>query len=184
VPDHREQGLGGAPNGVGGELHGAVAGEDDRAADQCARRHPAAQLSGFGEPVEILDVVLELEFIRYYARLALDLVLNPRSSGVWQEIPGKEELNPIIEQFTLSACLEFHRSHHSSPYRGVNPRYLFPSSEAAFNPAYATRLGFTHLIGGTKSNDRVARRLEERVEREDRELYRRCMILAGRNETR
>ncbi len=119
-----------------------------------------------------------LDFIRYYARLALDLVMNPRCSAVWERIPSKEGLAPIIEQFTLSACLEFHRSHPESPFRGVHFTYLFPSSEAAFDSTNATRLGFTHLMGDTKSNERIARRLEDRMDRDDRPFYRRCLALS------
>src|ERR1700683_567762 len=96
--------------------------------------------------------VRRVVFLRYCAGVSLDLVLNPRYAAVWAAIPGLAEMNVIIEQFLLSACLEFHRSAPDSPFRGIHARYLFPSSEAAFNSAYAHRAGYTHLLGDTKSN--------------------------------
>jgi hypothetical protein len=116
-------------------------------------------------------------FLRHYAQLALDVVLNPLYATVWAGIAGKPELNMILEQFMLSACLEFHRSNPGSPCRGIQARYLFPSSEAAFNPSYANRMGFTHLIADSKRDANVARRLEEQVAREDRDFYRHCLGL-------
>jgi hypothetical protein len=123
---------------------------------------------------------MNAEFLRYYAGLALDIVLNSRYAATWRNLAGRPELNMIIEQFMLSACLEFHRSDPGSEYRGIQARYLFPSSQAAFDARYAARLGFTHLIADAKSDARVARQLEERVRREDRDFYRRCVELAGK----
>jgi hypothetical protein len=116
-----------------------------------------------------------IEFLRYYAGLALDLVLNPRYADAWEAITGRAEMNVILEQFLLSACLEYHRSAPQSPFRGIYARYLFPSREASFDSTYSTRAGYTHLLGDTKSNDQVGRRLEARMEREDEEFYWRCV---------
>jgi hypothetical protein len=121
----------------------------------------------------------DVDFIRHYARLALELATSPRHAGAWASLPAKQPLNPTIEQFTLSACLDFHRSHPDSPFKGVHARYLFPSPQAAFDPRYAARLGFTHLLGDTKRHARVAQRLEERVRTEDERFYARCMELAA-----
>lgn len=118
-----------------------------------------------------------VDFLRHYARMALEIALSPRHSTAWQLIADKGALNWIIEQFTLAACLEYHRSHPESPFRGVHARYLFPSMEAAFEPQYAMRLGFTHLLGGSKGDRGVAERLEVRLEREDPVFYRRCVQL-------
>jgi hypothetical protein len=118
-------------------------------------------------------------FIRYYAQLALDLVLNPRHAAAWREIHDRSDLNTSIEQFTLAACTEFHRFNPASPFPGVHLRYLFPSNEAAFDRRYAERFGFTHLLAEAKHDARVADRLERRVEREDGELYRRCVAVSG-----
>jgi len=119
-------------------------------------------------------------FLRHYARTAMELVLDPRNALAWARFPEKGGLNMIIEQFLLSACLEFHRFHPRSPYRGVRIGHLFPSLGDAFDSARATRAGFTHLLGDAKSSPAVGRRLEERVRREDPAYLRRCeRVLAG-----
>jgi hypothetical protein len=118
-------------------------------------------------------------FIQYYARLSLDLVLNSRHAPAWAAFPAKASLNTTVEQFLLPACLDFHRFHPGSPHRGIYQRYLFPSAGAAFDPAEAAQLGFTHLIAGAKMDARVTSRLEARVRREDAAFYRRCKRIAG-----
>jgi hypothetical protein len=119
-------------------------------------------------------------FLRHYAHTAMELVLDPRNAAAWARFPEKAGFNMIVEQFLLSACLEFHRFHPRSPYRGVRIRHLFPSLADAFDSARATRAGFTHLLGDAKSSQAVGRRLEERVRREDPAYLRRCeRVLAG-----
>lgn len=119
-------------------------------------------------------------FIQHYARLALDLVLNPRHSAAWASIPDKDSLNTILEQFFLLACLDFHRSDPASPFRGVHIKYLFPSFEAAFNPNHAARMGFTHLLADAKANAHITNRLEQRTQRDDEDFYRHCVRLSHR----
>ncbi|MDQ6775605.1 MAG: hypothetical protein M3071_05140 [Actinomycetota bacterium] len=120
-----------------------------------------------------------IDFIRYYARLALDLVLNRRHAAAWKQIPDKRWLNTVIEQFTLAACAEFHRFAPESPFRGVHVRYLFPSTEAAFDRRYAERCGFTHLLAEAKGDPRVTERLERRMELQNHELYQRCVAVSA-----
>jgi hypothetical protein len=118
-------------------------------------------------------------FIRHYARLALDIVLNPAHAAAWAAIADTEGLNWTIEQFLLSACLDFHRFDPGSPFRGVYLRYLFGSASAAFDPAQSARLGFTHLLGAAAKQDpRITARLEARLHREDPAFYRRCRRVA------
>jgi hypothetical protein len=118
-------------------------------------------------------------FIQYYARLALDLVLNPRHSAAWATIADTGRLNWTVEQFLLSACLDFHRFNPGSPYRGIYARYLFNSASAAFDPAEAARLGFTHLLGpAPKQDSQVTGRLEQRLRREDAAFYHLCKRVA------
>jgi hypothetical protein len=120
------------------------------------------------------------DFIRHYARLALDVALNPMHSPAWAAIADRSALNPTVEQFLLSACLDFHRFDPGSPHRGSYIRYLFPSPSAAFDPDEAARLGFTHLFGPMPKQDvGVANRLEQRVRREDLKFYRRCQRVAA-----
>lgn len=119
-------------------------------------------------------------FIRHYARLALDLVQNPGHGPAWTTIPDKQGLNLLVEQFFLLACFEFHRFNPATPFGDVGIKYLFPSWHSAFDPNQAARLGFTHLMAGAKRDTTVARRLEDRMRREDEEFYRRCLRLGSR----
>ena len=118
-------------------------------------------------------------FIRYYARLALDLMLGLRYAAAWAALPGKDGLNTTMEQFLLAACLDYHRFDPGSPHRGIYLRYLFPSTSAAFDPAQAARLGYTHLLAEAKQDARITTRLEERLRREDPAFYQRCERVAG-----
>jgi hypothetical protein len=118
------------------------------------------------------------DFLRHYARAAADLVLNPANAVAWQAVQYKS--NMALEQFFLSACVDFHRHHPASPFRGVRVDYLFPTWEQAVNPNCATRAGFTHLLGDSKSSAIVAQRLEARVSREDWAFYQRCKTIAQR----
>jgi hypothetical protein len=77
-------------------------------------------------------------------------------------------------------CIDFHRYHPDSPYRGVQVKYLFPTWGDAMNPNCATRAGFTHLLGDAKSSPAVGKRIEERVKREDPGFFRRCEQIAHR----
>jgi Family of unknown function (DUF6734) len=117
-------------------------------------------------------------FIQHYAQQALDLVLNPRHSAAWASIPGRAGLNTIVEQFFLLACLDFHRFDPASPFRGVCIKYLFPSLDAAFDPACAARLGLTHLLAEAKMDADITSRLEQRIQREDPDFYRHCVSLS------
>jgi hypothetical protein len=118
------------------------------------------------------------DFLRYYAQTAADLILNSANASAWQRVAYKS--NMAVEQFFLAACVDFHRHHPASPFRGVRVRYVFPTWDDAVNPNCATRAGFTHLLGDSKSSAAVARRLEMRVSREDRAFLHRCETVARR----
>jgi len=123
------------------------------------------------------------DFIRYYARLAVDLVTNPRNARAWADLPEKCGYNMRIEQFLVSACVDYHRFHPDSPFRGVRMQSLFSSFGEAFEPQATERAGYTHLLGDAKTNPVVAERLERRVRREDAEFYERCVRVARTNGT-
>ncbi|MGO8787049.1 MAG: DUF6734 family protein [Terriglobia bacterium] len=115
-----------------------------------------------------------VEFLRYYAQTAVDLVLRPEHAAAWSLLHDKRGYSVVLEQFFLSACAEFHASQPTSPYHGVRVSHLFSTGKDAFDPNHAARLGFTHLIGGAKSHPAVGKRLEERVRRENPAYFRRC----------
>lgn len=116
-----------------------------------------------------------VDFMQYYASLALDLAINPAYSRVWERFSDLSGYMMILEQFLLHACFDFHRSHPQSPFRGMYIRYLFPSFGEAYNQDAAARAGFTHLLGDAKCATYVSQRLEQRMEREDRGFYQHCI---------
>ncbi len=120
-----------------------------------------------------------IQFLRYYSQLAIDLVTKPENAAAWGDFGEKECLNMMVEQFLLGACVDFHRSRSISPYSDVEIRYLFPSTADACSPKWAARAGFTHLWGGSKSHPAVGKRLEERTRREDPVFFRRCERVAA-----
>src|SRR5262249_30914952 len=119
-----------------------------------------------------------VEFLNYYADTAIRMIQHPRNRAVWASIGSTVADNILVEQYLLSACVAFHGRRKDSKYAGTTMRYLFRSSEEAFDDSAAARAGYTHLIGGAKSEPNLAHRLEERVRREYPDYYRRC-IAAG-----
>jgi hypothetical protein len=115
-----------------------------------------------------------VEFLRYYSQAAMQLIVNRRFSPAWSRIADKKPYNVVMEQFFLSACVEFHRHHLTSPYRGVTVKHLFRSWQEAYDGNHAARLGYTHLLGESKASIVIGKRLEERVRREDSAFLRVC----------
>jgi hypothetical protein len=122
------------------------------------------------------------DFIRYYANTVMDLLTSPANASVWEAMPEKSGFNPVIEQFTLSAFVRYHRAHRESPFSDVDIRYLFPSFMDAYNANITACLGFTHLLGPSKRDPHIAGRLEQRVQREDPKYYRHCVWLNQKRE--
>jgi len=116
-----------------------------------------------------------LEFIQHYADTAFKLVTNPRNRAALRLLSGKIGHTILIEQYLLSACLEYHRQRSRSPYRGIQIRYVFDRIEDAYHPENAATVGFTHLAAGAKRNARVCRDLEQRVRQDLPEYYDRCL---------
>jgi len=123
----------------------------------------------------------DLGFIRHYATDAIRIVTDPSHSPAWTEIGRKDGYNMLIEQFWLSACLEYHRSDPDSPYREVQVRHIFPTMDDAFDPRKAALAGFTHLLGDTKSHPEVSSRLDRRLAALDPVFHRRCERVSQSN---
>jgi hypothetical protein len=114
-------------------------------------------------------------FISYYARNAIRIVEHPRNQLAWKLLRSAAEDNVLVEQYFLSACLYYHAENAGSEFKGIEMRYLFESMDAAFCPVEAERVGFTHLIAGSKRDRRLAQRLENRVRRDHPESYERVL---------
>lgn len=119
---------------------------------------------------------VRLDFIHDYARTGLRLIADPRNADLLRICQQKTRHMFLIEEYALSACVEYHRRQKKSPYHGIEIRYLFPSLEDAFKPEYTTMAGFTHLAGAmAKKDPQLARQLEHRVKRDLPRFYQRCL---------
>jgi hypothetical protein len=119
-----------------------------------------------------------VDFIRHYAETSIQMVMDPAYAAAWREVPHKDGYNMLMEQYALAACVDFHRFHPDSPFRGVAMRYVFPSMEDAFSPQSSAQAGFTHLLGDSKANPEVAARIERRMATLDPGFYRHCERVA------
>jgi hypothetical protein len=66
----------------------------------------------------------------------------------------------------------------ASPRRPRTPdiysRYLSPTAAEAYNPEYARRIGYTHLLGPATHHQQTMARAADRVRTEDPDFYARC----------
>ena len=114
-------------------------------------------------------------FFAHYASLAIRMIQHPRNRQAWASLGSPIGDNILMEQYLLAACLSFHRHHPGSAYHGLDVDYLFASTEDAFDESRAAGAGYTHLIGGAKTNPVLLERLAARVERDYPEYYERCL---------
>jgi hypothetical protein len=118
-----------------------------------------------------------LDFIGAYADNAIRMVQHPANRPIWPRFQDRISENLIVEQYLLSAAIEFARSRAKTK---LNVQYLFPSTNAAFEPGLAARAGFTHMIGLAKADPDLAERLDRRVKRDYPDFYRRCATYTRR----
>lgn len=116
-----------------------------------------------------------VDFIRHFAAQAIRLIEHPGNQLGWQHLGDKIGHNILFEQYLLAACVEFHQAHSNSPFRDVAIRHLFSSTDEAFDPETAARMGYTHLIADAKRNWQLAGRIETRVARDYPRHYQRCL---------
>ena len=117
------------------------------------------------------------DFIRYYADCSLRLIEHPANQYGWRHFEDKLGNMILIEQYLLSACIEYHKADPRSPFAGVGIQYLFNTPDDLFNPDCAAQVGYTHLIADAKRDPVLAQRLELRVQRDYPDLYERCLRL-------
>jgi hypothetical protein len=115
-----------------------------------------------------------VDFIRAFADQALRLVQHPANQRAWAGQPNKVGHKIVIEQYLLAAAVEHQRALARSPGQAVAIAYLFSSPARAFDPAEASRIGYTHLIADAKRNPLYMQRLEARVRRDLPGWYERC----------
>ncbi|MGH9883349.1 MAG: DUF6734 family protein, partial [Pyrinomonadaceae bacterium] len=96
-------------------------------------------------------------FIKHYAKTALRIIRDPRNRSAMKLLPEKSRHMLLIEQYMLTACVEYHRTQKRSRFGGIEIRHVFPTIDEAMSPRGPREAGFTHLAGGAKSNPRVSR---------------------------
>jgi len=117
----------------------------------------------------------DTEFINYYAKLALDTIEHSANTHLWTTLGEHVERNILVEQYLLSACIEFYKNHQDGSNQSLNIHYLFNSMDDAFDPRKASDAGYTHLIADTKKNEALANDLERRVKKDYLEAYKKCL---------
>ncbi len=117
------------------------------------------------------------DFIEHYASTALRMIGDPRNQEAMRVLPDKSRHMLLIEQYLLSACVDYHRVQKHSPFFGIEIRHIFPSLDDACDSQRAAEVGFTHLAAGAKRNPRVARDLEARVQTDLPEFFDRSSAL-------
>lgn len=115
-----------------------------------------------------------VDFIRYYADLAIQFVEHPANQPAWLLLNPSTERNVLFEQYLLGCCIEYHRQRSDSSFKDIQVQYLFPSLDYALVDENSARAGFTHLLADAKRNRAIAERLENRVKRDYPEYYDRC----------
>jgi hypothetical protein len=102
----------------------------------------------------------DLELITYWAKMAIELV---SSGNVWRACSfEKSFFNVLVEQFLLAVIVGYRNSHLG--IAGCDIAYLFENQHDPFVDREAERVGYTHLIAGTKGNVDVLNLLEQHVE--------------------
>ena len=115
-----------------------------------------------------------VDFIQHYAAEALKIATDARNRPGLARLGDKIGHMILLEQYLLSACLEYHAEQPGSAFSDVHIRYVFEGVEQAYDPSAAQAAGYTHLAAGTKRNRRVCRDLERRVRQDLPRFYERC----------
>lgn len=115
-----------------------------------------------------------VDFIQHYATQALAMASDTHDRPGLARLPDKPGHMILLEQYLLSACLEYYAEQPGSAFADVHIQYVFDRLEEAYIPGVAEAAGYTHLAGGTKRNRRICRDLERRVREDLPQFYERC----------
>jgi hypothetical protein len=116
-----------------------------------------------------------IDFINLFAIASQRLIEDPANKHALEALHDKRTLMLVVEQYLLSAFVEYHKANAVLPFGNIRIEYLFDSVADLLNPDYATHAGFTHLVAGAKQSKLFAQRLESRVRCDYPEHYQRCM---------
>ncbi len=115
------------------------------------------------------------EFINHYAKQAFETVEHRANANLWAILNDRVERNILVEQYLLSACIEYHKNHSDGWNRPIEVSYLFESLDDAFDPVKAEEAGYTHLVADAKKNKSLAQDIEQRVRMDHPEAYENCL---------
>jgi len=113
-----------------------------------------------------------VDFINYYADKAIKLVEHSPNRSALSKLKNKSMHVILLEQYLLSACIDYHKHCSGSPYSGIHIEYLFPSLVDLYG---AEKVGYTHLIAKTKKDSSITSRLEKRVKENYPIYYENCI---------
>ncbi|CAN1209575.1 hypothetical protein TUMEXPCC7403_05085 [Tumidithrix helvetica PCC 7403] len=113
-----------------------------------------------------------LDFIHYCANLAINIIDHPVNKEVLKESSVKQLYIMLLEQFLPAACYEYHFDNRFSKFLNLKVDNLFSCVDDAYFKA--SRLGFTHLIAGSKRNTYLTQRLLNRVQKDYPEFFETC----------
>lgn len=115
-----------------------------------------------------------LDFIHHCADLALDIIEHPINKKILEKSidQHKQLYIMLFEQFLPAACYEYYFDNKYSQFKDLKVESLFSCIEDAY--FRASRLGFTHMIAGSKSNTFLTQRLIKRVSNNYPEFFERC----------
>lgn len=103
-----------------------------------------------------------LQLIHDYSTKAMNFIRSDRNRSFWDTFISSSNSythTTIAEEFLLAAILEYNAYHSYES----DISYLFDSLESLYSPIKAKEIGYTHLIGMSKSNVNVITRLENRI---------------------
>lgn len=109
-----------------------------------------------------------VEFLRYAAQLAFDIINHNENRAVWRAIRRKTFLMPVLEEFLMAACIEYHRNAATnSPFAGIKPAYLFENETDVYKPEFAVGIGYSHISGNIKHRRGIMPLVEQFVGEND-----------------
>jgi hypothetical protein len=112
-------------------------------------------------------------FIRHYANQAITLITHRKNQEVWRQRSGIDQDMVTIEQLMAAACVSYHQGRKGSAYSDISMDYLFASYEDALLDA--DKVGYTHLIAGSKRNPHLCECVDHTVKARFPQLYERAV---------
>ena len=114
--------------------------------------------------------------LRAESALAIHTIEHAANRCVWQTLTLDDDgRNILLEQYLLSACINYHNHYPDISHQPIAIEYLFASEADAFNAEKSAAAGYTHLIADTKKNESVANNLEQRVKKDYPEAFEKCL---------